>query len=307
MGADPKPRANTSQQVVFGNVLNTVRALVKARDVAERDGFDLTATCLPADKCTRLIVTGQGGTGKSFVAHLAAELTRALGRSEGAACLAAPTGVAASLRHGSTIHSLLGLMGAAGDNGNLVELTGEKKTRLQDATCDLVTLWINAFSMLSPADLGKVSARLQEGCKHKFPGAGLLPLGGVPVMILSGDFGQLPPVMAQPHFEAAKTAQESSREKNGGMAMEEALYCRSAFTEAAYLDEQVRAKGGPCSGCCDHAPGDSCVKLRELLHQMRYGSLQGQDGQAAYGMLVARHLDSTGSNFPGQQKPTLSQ
>ena len=137
--------------------------------------------------CVSMYVAGVGGTGKSYVVKAVLRLFTLLGR-RGEVMVSAPTGAAAILIGGYTVHSLLMLPDREG-----IDLQ------------PLVVLWAGVYylivdevSMISASFMNEISARLQ----HAKGNSGLsedIPFGGVN-MIFFGDFGQLRPVGGAPLY-----------------------------------------------------------------------------------------------------------
>lgn len=128
-----------------------------------------------------LYIAGVGGTGKSYVVQAILRLFTLLGRRR-EVMVSAPTGAAAILIGGYTVHSLLML-----PNRDGIDLQ------------PLVVLWagvlyliIDEVSMISASLLTDISIRLQHA-KGALAVAEDTPFGGVNVIFL-GDFGQLKPV-----------------------------------------------------------------------------------------------------------------
>jgi len=146
-----------------------------------------------------LTVKGSGGTGKSFVIKMIQKLAQRHNPGcldEGSrqqVALAAPTGKAAFLIGGVTVHSLLGLP------TKKYEALGRKRLGvLQEDLGSLRLIVLDEHSMTGLAQLGHMSRRLQE---IKATSADV-PFGGVSI-VLVGDEGQLPPVGDTPKFSAA--------------------------------------------------------------------------------------------------------
>ncbi|XP_078575683.1 ATP-dependent DNA helicase Pif1-like [Branchiostoma floridae x Branchiostoma japonicum] len=132
-----------------------------------------------------IFITGRAGCGKSVVVrHIVANLQEKFGEQEVA--VVAPTGKAALLINGTTVHSFFRLgLGQKDANDIYKQLRGDDETfkRLRN----LKVLVCDEISMLSGSILGKVDCLLQsvkENCH---------PFGGIRV-VFAGDFFQLPPV-----------------------------------------------------------------------------------------------------------------
>lgn len=128
-----------------------------------------------------MYVGGVGGTGKSHVVNAILRLFDRLSR-RGEIHVSAPTGAAAILIGGYTIHSLVSL--PAREGVNLQELANTWR--------GVRYVIIDEVSMVGAALLQQISARLQHA-KGGTANAEDLPFGGINV-IFTGDFGQLKPV-----------------------------------------------------------------------------------------------------------------
>ena len=128
-----------------------------------------------------MYVGGVGGTGKSHVVHSVLRLFHLLGQSKSVR-VAAPTGAAAILIGGQTIHSLALLPDSAGKD--LQELS-----KIWHGVDYLI---LDEISMVGAKFLSQLSARLQRARSYDDK-ACTLPFGGMNV-IFTGDFGQLRPV-----------------------------------------------------------------------------------------------------------------
>ncbi|KAF5310090.1 hypothetical protein D9619_010532 [Psilocybe cf. subviscida] len=132
-----------------------------------------------------MYVSGVGGTGKSHVINSVVKLFEAFGCRDLLA-LGAPTGIAAVLIGGQTLHSLA-LLNPSGKAGKIERLTQIWKAK----RC----LIIDEVSMIGAKFLSQFSNRLREA-KTGGGDTVLSPFGGVNVVFM-GDFGQLkPPVQA---------------------------------------------------------------------------------------------------------------
>ncbi len=128
-----------------------------------------------------MYIGGVGGTGKSYVIQAILHLFTVLGRRN-EILVSAPTGAAAVLIGGYTIHSLL-------------LLPNEENPDLQTLAViwdNVLYLIIDEISMISASLLAAISSRLQHA-KGRSALAEDRPFGGVNVIFL-GDFGQLRPV-----------------------------------------------------------------------------------------------------------------
>jgi hypothetical protein len=136
-----------------------------------------------------MYVGGVGGTGKSHVIKAVVELFERLHRRQ-ELILAAPTGIAAVLIGGYTLHSLVMMSPNANNRLDVEKLTEVWK----GVTC----LIIDEISMVDAAFLSKVSNRVRiarGGSGSAVSG----PFGGIHVIFM-GDFGQLKPPIEQPLY-----------------------------------------------------------------------------------------------------------
>lgn len=137
-----------------------------------------------------LFISGAAGTGKSTLI----EIFRAMyAQDEGVAVLA-PTGVAADLIKGQTIHSFFKI------NPTKELVPGENYSGLVDGGPGIYILQnlkfviLDEFSMVRPDLLDAIDRALREGRGDE------RPFGGCK-MIFVGDMGQLPPVIEEAEYE----------------------------------------------------------------------------------------------------------
>lgn len=160
------------------------------------DPVALAMRLIEVDEGALLFVTGEPGTGKS---HTAREVIRQL-RDSGRRVLAvAPTGVAATVLGGATIHRALGLVVSENGAGGRA-LAGQLDWARQcEATrCDVLV--VDEISMVSGDMLDVIDAKMRAlRERHE------APFGGAAV-ILVGDLAQLPPVSRGPPARTVATA-----------------------------------------------------------------------------------------------------
>ena len=150
--------------------------------------FELVAThTLSGGPQLLMFIGGVGGTGKSHVVNAILRLFDLIGRSKNI-LVAAPTGAAAILIGGNTIHSLTLLPDTPGRN-------------LQD----LCKIWggvdyliLDEVSMIGASFLSMLNSRLQRA-KGTDETVHDSPFGGINI-IFTGDFGQLRPVRESPLY-----------------------------------------------------------------------------------------------------------
>lgn len=186
---------------------------------------------------------GYGGCGKSYVIQVVCYSLRNMAEAVGhkdPVLRCAPTGVAASLIHGRTLHSVLRLDSKAKE---YEPATDAKLAGLQRDLDGVKYVFCDEKSMVGLKMMGMISQRLQEA----FPDKAGQPCGGLSVILL-GDFHQLPPVFDKPLYYT----------KRGLSALEQA-------GQAAYLsiDRTVRLD------VAMHQQGDDHAPFRSVLQAVR--------------------------------------
>ena len=181
-----------------------------------------------------IIVNGTAGTGKSYLINC---LRLLLGTN---VKVAAPTGVAAFIIDGRTLHSLLHLP----VRGDFKEMEGINLHNMQEELSFTKYLIIDEMSMVSRKTFGMIDRRLRQAFPHKSQ----VLFGGCSVLLF-GDFGQLPPVFGLPLY----TTQTSSDLADQG--------CRaySQFTAAFTLTQVMRQSG----------QDPEQVRFRDILLRLR--------------------------------------
>jgi hypothetical protein len=193
----------------------------------------------------RLLLLGTAGTGKTHTAKIAiSQVRHILGRFSSVATVA-HTGVAAANLGGGavTIHSLFKLSGQSSEE----DLTGEKLdifvAQLRDAELVLIdeisTVGAGQFEMISRRleQVGKALWRERVGTE---PPSDLGGFGGFGI-ILIGDFGQLPPVLASSLLPHSKLL-EPQRSGLRGRALQGRLRFQE-FVNVVRLRRIHRQKG----------------------------------------------------------------
>lgn len=135
----------------------------------------------------RMILYGEGGTGKSRVIQTITEAFATLGVSH-MLVKAAYTGVAASLVDGKTTHVIGCLSLGSKDN-----ISDTAKKKLQDLWRNARYLIIDEYSMLSKSFLAALSRNISVGMEGSEGFQRGMSFGGANV-ILCGDLHQFPPV-----------------------------------------------------------------------------------------------------------------
>lgn len=136
----------------------------------------------------QLYIGGEGGTGKSRIVEALLHLCNYWNQPK-AIRTCAPTGIAASVVHGQTFHSLVGM---AGNNG--YKSHHRISSDAIDAFAPVQILILDEVSMLGRSELSILDThlrRLKECNDTKFGGVGV---------IFCGDFFQIPPVKKSPVY-----------------------------------------------------------------------------------------------------------
>ena len=138
------------------------------------------------------LLCGQGGSGKTEVTKICREMfVKFLG--PGSEVAMAYSNSAARVLGGDTIHSCLHMHGEAGLD--LESLSKGVTPELMDGWRDVKAALIDEVSMVPPRLLGAASYRMclgRRGEAEKYMERGHM-FGGVPIVILLGDFLQLAP------------------------------------------------------------------------------------------------------------------
>lgn len=170
--------------------------------------------------------TGGPGSGKSEVTrHIIRKLRQLKGPDS--VGVVAPTGRAATIIHGITIHSFMGF----GDGKGPFELLlsrSKKRKNIRERLQTIKTLVIDEISMLVPKMLQDVDSILRA----VRPGGRRKPFGGVQVVFV-GDYTQLPPVKGRDKDKS--TIALKSRYKEG-----------KKFKETRIKHEQIAEKANYC-------------------------------------------------------------
>ena len=140
-----------------------------------------------------LNISGGAGTGKTFWLNAVRQLARMTIGSQFIR-RAAPSGTAAFLIGGETLHSLLCLPIG---NTKLELLGGERLMQLQEKFKDVGILMIDEKSMMGQEMFWMINERLKEARPHHKD----KPFGNLS-MVLLGDWKQLPPVADTPLYDA---------------------------------------------------------------------------------------------------------
>ena len=212
-------------------------------------------------KSSHLFISGEAGTGKSYLMRVMMEGTKLLNVKSGselnkpAIISMAPTATAAFIIGGKTIDSAL----CFNRNRNYSKLSAAREANLKFMYEDVTTLFCDEVSMVGSTKLTKIHFRMQDLAdgdeKYKF-------MGGRSCVV-TGDFFQLPPVkdkyaFENNHLDGRPTCSPSHWDENFS------IY---------YLQEKIRSMQDPTFGeVCDRiAKGclmaDDEAYLRKLVRK----------------------------------------
>ena len=196
----------------------------------------------------RMILYGEGGTGKSRVIQTITE-SFAVRRASHMLVKAAYTGVAASLVNGKTTHVIAGI--SLGTKRGSV--TDASKKKLQDFWREVQYLIVDEYSMLSKTFLATLSRNISIGMEGTEGFQAGRSFGGLNV-ILCGDLHQFPPVACSKRealYHPLDT-RDSLDAQIGRQTYEE-------FSTVVILKEQMRV---------------SDPTWRDFLEHLRYGKVE---------------------------------
>ncbi|KAK8093142.1 uncharacterized protein PG998_014543 [Apiospora kogelbergensis] len=191
-------------------------------------------------------VGGEGGTGKPRVIHAIQGLFR-LKEAEHALLLTGASGNAAALIGGVTLHSATGI-GFEGNSEAGRRVSEEEKLRWKSK----VMLVVDEISQVGGLTLASVDNRMQQ-----YRDDARRPFGGIPIVVLFGDFYQFDPVQ-QTSLLLPRPRGYSDRSNPESVAKHLAAHkLFLQFRSVVMLKEQVRASG--------------CARLRGFLGRLRRG------------------------------------
>ena len=160
----------------------------------------------------RLLVLGTAGTGKTFTLKCAVEAARSIFKSFDSVLMVAHTGVAAANMGGgaATINSVFKFA----SNNMEEDLDGDRLNELVESLSKTRLIIIDEISTVGSAQLEMISRRLEQVAKsihqrsfNKLDPPSFDGFGNFGI-VLVGDFGQIPPVLATSLL--GQTLQESS-------------------------------------------------------------------------------------------------
>lgn len=181
-----------------------------------------------------MFLAGIGGSGKTHVVNAIRELFSRL-EQDSKLKLSAPTGCAAVLIHGQTIHALTLLGGRSKVN----------QSELEAIWRDVQYLVIDEISLVSACLLSDISKRLCLAAATD-PIAACKPFGGKNVLFI-GDFGQLKLISAYALFshELVHQLQPNVAETEAGQAVFYGAYLWRLVNVIVELKKNWRAIGDP--------------------------------------------------------------
>ncbi len=216
-----------------------------------------------------LNISGRAGCGKSYLLNCLSQFIKNT-TTKKFLTRAAPTGTAAFMINGVTLHSLLKLPVNNNNSKDIPDLHGEALQELQQKFADIELIAIDEKSMMGLFRLYTIHKRL---CEAK---GVTLPFGGVSI-ILMGDFAQLPPVLDTPMYSPPEKVRKT-------FVLTTALSLFQLFEKTVVLDQIMRQQG------------DDQKEFRDLLSKLS----EGKFGKKDWEKLKERDLNS--SNFTPEQK-----
>jgi hypothetical protein len=188
---------NKKQGLIIKNVLKTVIGL----------DFSQISTVTESTQQFLLYVGGCGGTGKTQIINAILFGMELLGVQD-RACVTASTGTAAAHIKGQTVHSAVGITGQG-----KCSISPTKLSTLQNLLRGSLLFIVDEISMVSTKLLGQVN----QHCAKVFelPTSGSAVFGGVPVVLVFGDFFQFPPVGGDPLWTSKPVLSFPDLEREG--------------------------------------------------------------------------------------------
>ena len=215
-----------------------------------------------------LTVVGKGGSGKSFIIHVIANIMQHLFKNIDTLILGAPTGTAAHNILSQTIHSIFRLTTKVRDYTNFLS-PKNKSCLLREFARKLVMIF-DERSMISQELMGLVDDTLQltlHNCIKKHH----LPFGDIPIVIIIGDDHQLPSVVdkcgngkgAIYYYDKAKRKRKTNTKRNlvENVGMTRFLECTNKVIE---LEKNYDTEEGE-------------QELQEMLDKLREGNTLSEE------------------------------
>ena len=181
----------------------------------ERSGAAPEPSCnhcwnLPAMECAVWVVSGEGGTGKSFLIKTIRQwIKQIIGKDT---AVTAPTGIAAFNIEGLTIHRLFQLPVEHGHTAQYKQLSDATLQIVRDQLKNVALVIIDEISMVSNVTFLYIHLRLTEIFDTTDSDDAWF---GKKPMLLFGDLLQLPPVHEEPAF--IQLSNKSTEKNVGGL------------------------------------------------------------------------------------------
>ena len=228
-----KYHLNEMQRIAYNIMNNAFFDLLALRNSSNNNSVSLTSPL-------RMFLTGPGGTGKTHIVKAFKEVMSAFNSSHTIRFLG-PTGTAAALIDGTTIHSGLGIKIRKGthesvSNSFFITTSVRNRTKLHEEWRYVDFVLIDETSMVGAELLFEIDHALRYA-KENFD----TYFGGVN-MIFSGDFYQFPPIGATPLYNplshVPKTTTSEISKRLGQLAWK-------SVNSVIELTEQERMKEDP--------------------------------------------------------------
>ena len=207
------------------------------------------------------MLLGKGGTGKSTVINA---VVRELEEMHGVGCVLklAPTGIAATVINGSTLHSGKYGLGLPVGRSIFKLPKGKRLSDMQERLKKTVLVLIDEFSMLRAKELWYTHQILQAvfGNDELF--------GGIAV-VLCGDTGQIPAVLGSSVWDKRNVRDEHDTQG-------QVLYA-SNFKKVIQLTEVKRVVADQSGGSVEIPEAPSAERFLEILDSIRDGAVTNDD------------------------------
>ncbi|XP_043267698.1 uncharacterized protein [Venturia canescens] len=236
--------------------------------------FDSVTNAINSGEILRLYVSGEGGTGKSFLIKTITCWLRQVKNKDSA--VTAPTGIAAFNIDGLTLHRLLQLPVEHNRTPKYRELSDAALKVIRDNFKNVDLIIIDEISMVSNITLMYIHLRLTEIFDTTDVENGWF---GKKNIIVFGDLLQLPPVREEPVF--IKLSKEKVEKLIGSLSSIDLWGNLFKYDE---LTINMRQKND--------------VSYREMLSKIRLGCIDTESMQ----MLESRKIEITSSNIPDRIK-----
>lgn len=203
-----------------------------------------------------MVIDGAGGCGKSHVLHCIVKAIVGLALFHGfvdrvVVRICAPTGAAASLVYGGTLHSFIWW----NPSRPFADFKGEQLTHWQEHVRDLRYLLIDERSLVSGMLMGYLLRRLRQG--RPFAAAND-PFAGVSIILFGDDF-QLPPTNGGRLYDEPFYTYQKRRMFSGDRDHARRIYMER-FTTCVQLVTNVRAKGASAEQASFRALQMECLR-----------------------------------------------